>query len=209
MQFCKILFVDCICKYNLCSVSQKALLAHPTTLKYFIDLTTLKHSGLGKFTSFFCNLFCCPVKWHFLICSGKICSFQNLFRMSALHTSCQLAKLFWMLLWLQRIIYWTAELVKLSRKLQCKAVTNMILLKILYRNVILQEQTGLQVPPVLEEHFPSPWVRWLTEMCYAKTMWFSIALQKVFLSTVVKCQYKTFLWWGELCLFMLCLLKGL
>lgn len=39
MQFCKILFVDCICKY---SVAQKAFLAHPTAMKHLIDLTTLK-----------------------------------------------------------------------------------------------------------------------------------------------------------------------
>lgn len=62
--------------------------------------------------------------------------------MAALHTSCQLIKLFWTLLWLQRIIYWTVKLVKPSQKLQCKAVTSMILLKILYRNAILKEHTG-------------------------------------------------------------------
>lgn len=41
MQFCKILFVDCICKY---SVAQKAFLAHSTAMKHLIDLTTLKKS---------------------------------------------------------------------------------------------------------------------------------------------------------------------
>lgn len=40
-----------------------------------------------------------------------------------------------------------------------------------------------------------------------KTMPFSVALQKV-LSTEVKCKYKIFLWWEELCLFVHCLLRG-
>lgn len=154
-QLCKIVFVDYTCKYTVYSLAQKALLAHPTTLKLLIDLTTLKSTVLGKFAFYLYNLHCFTVKWHFLICPGKTCSFWNLFRMAALHPSCQLVKLFWTLLWLQRIIYWTVKLVKPSQKLQCKAVTSMILLKIPYRSVIFQEQIGYYAPPSLVGALPS------------------------------------------------------